>query len=91
VKQLPVRAIISSLLLLLFLFLAFSGALLHVGKTGLVLGIARHALRDAHAIAALLTCVLIPIHVFFNRRLYLKALRTLQAPKAEGAKTGEQN
>ena len=87
-KRLSLKAILSSLLLLLFLFLAFSGALLHFGKTGLIWGFARHSLRDAHALAAVLICVLIAAHVFLNRRLYLRELRALGSRKADDAKAG---
>ena len=76
-KQLSLKAILSTLLLLLFLFLGFSGALLYFGKTGMVMGITRSTLRETHAWAALLMCVLIPAHLLLNRRLYLTELKVL--------------
>ena len=80
-KLTPIKAILSSLLLLTFLYLAFSGALLHFGKTGMVLGFARYALRNTHSFAAAFICVLIPLHLFLNRRLYFKELSALACPK----------
>jgi len=88
-RQLSLKAIISSLLLLIFLFLAVSGSLLYFGKTGMLLGFSRYAWRAAHALAALLICVLISAHIFLNRRLYLKELSALgkrkgaEAPKKD--------
>ena len=83
-KKQFVKAVISSLLLLLFLFLAISGAMLYFGKTGVVLGFARHTLREIHAIVALLMCLLIVVHFILNIRIYtsgLKALFTLRNKK----------
>ena len=76
-KQLSVKAVLSSLLIMIFLFLAVSGAMMYFAKTGMVLGIPRGALRSAHAITAFSMCVLIPIHLFSNRRLYLNELKAL--------------
>ena len=80
-KQLSIKAILSSLLLLTFLFLALSGALLYFGKTGVVLGFTRHTLRNAHAWAALLMCVLASVHLFLNLRLFGAELRSLSRRK----------
>lgn len=87
-KQLPLKAIISSLLMLCFLFLALSGALLFFGKTGLVLGFSRYILRNAHAWTGLAMSILILMHVFLNRRLYLRELHALCGSKPHEAETG---
>ena len=76
-KKLPVRAVVSSILILAFLFLAASGAMLYFGKTGLVLGFARGAIRNAHAWAAVILCVLAALHMILNFRLYLSELKAL--------------
>jgi len=76
-KKLPVKAIISSLLLLVLLFLAITGSMLHFGKTGVVMGFARSALRNSHTWAAALMCILVIIHLILNRRLYLSELKSL--------------
>jgi len=76
-KRLSVKAIVSSLLLLIFLFLATSGSMLYFGKTGVVLGFARGALRSAHTWAAASMCVLVVIHLILNRRLYFSELKSL--------------
>jgi|GEM_PF-2268763 len=86
-STLKVKAIVSSLLLLLLLFLAFSGALLYFGKTGLIWGIARHALRNAHTAAAAVICVLAAAHIFLNRRLYLRELSALSRRKTDKTET----
>ena len=72
-----VRAILSSMLILLFLFLALSGALMYFFKTGMILGIARYALREAHFVVAVAMCVLILIHFILNLRVYFSELRAL--------------
>jgi len=75
-KKLPVKAIISSLLLLTLLFLAVSGAMLYFGKTGMIMGITRNALRNAHTWGAALMCILCFIHLVLNRRLYFNELKS---------------
>ena len=76
-KKIRLKAILSSLLILLILFLASSGALLYFNKTGMVIGMARSSLRDAHTIAAGSMCILIAVHLVLNRRLYSKELKAL--------------
>ena len=76
-KKAHLKAIVSTLLILSFLFLAFSGALLHFGKTGVVLGMPRGALRTTHFYVAVFACVLIIIHLTLNCGVYLKELRSL--------------
>ncbi|MDR0469736.1 MAG: DUF4405 domain-containing protein [Peptococcaceae bacterium] len=76
-KRLPIKGVLSCLLFLIFCFLVFSGALLYIGKTGVIMGIARGTLRDVHFWVALLACVLIPVHVFLNRSLFLSEMKSL--------------
>jgi hypothetical protein len=90
-KQPTLKAILSSLLLLLFLFLALSGALLYFGKTGMILGLARYAWRNTHVLAALLICIAMPAHLFLNRRLYFKELQALLGCKPHHTKAGAQD
>ena len=72
-----IKAVVSSLLLLVILFLAVSGAALYFGKTGVVLGFARSGIRNAHTCAAVLMCVLVILHLILNRRIYFKELKSL--------------
>ena len=76
-KKLSVKAILSSLLLLLFLFLAISGAALYFSKTGMALGIPRALLRQAHFMAAAASCVLAALHFIINFKQYVAELRAL--------------
>lgn len=76
-KMQILRAVISSILILLILFLALTGAILYFGKTGLILGIARYVLREAHFYAAAAMCALIITHLILNLRLYFSELRSL--------------
>jgi len=76
-KKLSAKAIVSSLMLLLFLFLAISGAILYFGKTGVIMGLSRSALRNAHTCAAILMCILVLIHLILNRRLYFSELKSI--------------
>ena len=72
-----VKAVLTTLLILVFLCLVFTGALLYFGKTGVVWGIPRHALREFHFYVAVSMCVLIPVHLIFNFRLYIAELKSL--------------
>jgi len=76
-KRLSVKAIVSSLMLLIFMFLATSGAMLYFGKTGVVMGLSRSALRNAHTLAAVLMCILVLIHLILNYRLYFSELKSI--------------
>ncbi|MCL1975503.1 MAG: DUF4405 domain-containing protein [Firmicutes bacterium] len=85
-KESSLKAIVSILLLALLVILALSGALLYFGKTGQVWGIARYALRNAHTVAALAAILVAALHLFLNRRFFLRGLSALftanrQAPK----------
>jgi len=80
-NRLSVKAVISSLLLLAFLFLAASGAMLYFGKTGVVLGFARGAIRNAHTSAAVVMCVLVVLHLIMNRSLYMREIKALAKRK----------
>ncbi|MCL1849546.1 MAG: DUF4405 domain-containing protein [Clostridiales bacterium] len=78
-KRLSIKAVLSTLLLLLFSYLAFSGTLLYFGKTGLVMGITRNTLRETHFWVALLETLLILVHLLINRRLFLQEWKHLAA------------
>jgi thiosulfate reductase cytochrome b subunit len=83
-KKLSVKAILSSLLILVFLTLAFTGALLYFGRTGMVLGFSRHLLREVHFWVAVSMCVLIPVHLLLNLRIYWTELQALLRKKRRG-------
>ena len=76
-KSQSIRAIISTLLIILLLCLAFTGALLHFGKTGVVLGIPRSVLRGIHFWVAVSLCVLALVHLILNIKQYKAELRSL--------------
>ena len=76
-KSSAVRAILSTVLILALAALVFTGALLYFGKTGVVWGISRSALRSAHFAAAVAMCLFAAVHLFLNRRAYLAELRAL--------------
>ena len=78
-KMSAVKAMLSTFLVVVFIILAFTGALLYFGKTGVVWGMSRHAIRRAHLVAAVSICVAVPIHFFVNRRIYLSELRSLSS------------
>jgi len=85
-KKRSFKAVLSTLLIVLFLLLAFTGALLYFGKTGVVWGFSRHILREAHFWVAISMCVLIPVHLILNFRLFkseLKALSGKESQKSE--------
>jgi len=83
VKKLSVKAVVSTLLIVLFLFLAFSGALLYFGKTGMVWGVSRAVLREVHFYVACALCILVPVHLVLNFKLYLQELRSVGKRKDE--------
>ena len=70
-----VKAVVSTLLIAVFLCLAFTGVLLHFGKTGVVWGISRSTLTSVHFWAAVLMFVLTTVHFVLNFKLYLAGLR----------------
>ena len=76
-KRPLIKAILSVLLVLIFVLLAFTGALLHYGKTGIVWGISRHILREVHFWVAISMCVLIPVHFVLNYRVLRAELRAI--------------
>ena len=71
------KAVLSTILALLFLLLAATGVLLYFGKTGVIWGFSRQSLREIHFWAAASMCVFIPVHLILNCRLYLAELRVL--------------
>ena len=79
-KQL--KAILSTLLILCLLYLAFTGALMFFGKTGMVFGIPRHTLRGSHFWVAFAICVLALTHLVLNFRVYLAELRAFFGAQA---------
>ena len=80
-KKLIIKAILSSLLILIYLLLAFTGVLLYYGKTGMVLGISRHVLREIHFWVAISMCALIPVHLLLNLRVFFAELRALRGKR----------
>ena len=80
-RKLSVKAILSTLLMLLFVVLVFTGALLYFGKTGVVLGFPRHLLREVHFWVAVSTAALIVVHFCLNLRVYLAGLRALRGKR----------
>ena len=94
-KKLSIKAVLSTLLILVFLCLAFTGALLYFGKTGVVLGISRYMLREIHFWVAVTMCALIPVHLILNLRIFRAELRSLRGVtsgkwKVESGKSGDE-
>ena len=77
-KHPSVKAILSSLLLLMMLYLGFSGCAMYFGRTGLILGITRHTLRQTHIIVGFVICILALIHFCLNMSLFTAEWRTLR-------------
>jgi len=75
-KKLSVKAILSTLLIIIFLLMVFTGALLYFGRTGVMLGFSRHLLRETHFWVAVFMCLLVPVHLFLNFRTYIAELRS---------------
>ena len=69
------KAIISTLIILCLLYLAFTGVLMYFGKTGVVFGIPRNILRTSHFWVALSICILAAAHLALNFRVYIAELR----------------
>ena len=82
-KKPALKSILSTLLILMVLFLAITGALLYFGKTGMVWGISRYILREVHFYVAISMCVLAAIHLVLNCRLYLAGLKTIRKRGSE--------
>lgn len=82
-KHMGLKAILSSLLVAIFLLICASGVLLYFGKTGLILGFSRAFLLHFHAHLALLMLLLVSCHVVLNWRLFKRELKKLFKPGAE--------
>ena len=76
-----IKGIISSLLLLLIICLAITGTILYFGKTGMIWGIPRNVLRNAHTVMAVSMCILVVVHIVLNFRMYRAELRALVRKK----------
>jgi len=76
-KRRIVKAILSSLLMIVFLLMLLTGVLLFFGKTGMIWGFSRYTLRVMHFYMALFMCVLICIHLILNCKLFLSELSGL--------------
>jgi len=83
-RKIKLKAVISSLLLLAFLCLAVTGAMLHFGKTGLILGIPRYTLLRIHDWAAIVMVVSVILHFILNLRLFAAGLKSLAKRKRGG-------
>ena len=73
--KIRVRAILSTLLILCMVYLGFTGALMFFGKTGVVMGVSRNALRVSHFWVAVSILALAVVHLVLNFRIYLNELR----------------
>ena len=79
------KAILSILLLTVFLLLCASGTMLYFGKAGLILGVSRAFILRSHALLALLMFIFACCHLFFNRRMFRMELRKLFKPSTDAA------
>jgi len=89
-NKLSVKAIISTLLIIVFLLLALSGGMLHFATTGLVWGFTRHFLREFHFWIAVAMCALVLAHFLLNIRLFGSEVRSIfrkKGSKDENTKT----
>ena len=77
-KKISLKALLSTLLMVVLLILIFTGALLYFGKTGVIWGISRGVLRKFHFFTAVSMCVLVTVHLSLNCRLFLSELRALR-------------
>jgi len=77
VKYPRIRAVLSTLLIIALLFLATTGSMLYFGKTGMIWGMPRQAIRETHFWAATAMCLLGILHLILNFRLYAAQLRKL--------------
>lgn len=66
-----IKAILSSLLLILFIIVLLTGIGLHISPSGKI------ALKKLHTIAGYIMSGLIIIHLFLNRKIFLNELKTL--------------
>ena len=76
-KKPHIRAILSTLLIIIFLILATTGTVLYFGKTGMILGFSRQFLRNVHFCAAIIISALVLAHFILNFRLYTAEFRKL--------------
>ena len=77
------NGVVSTLLAICALLLAFTGGAMHFAKTGMVLGLPRYILLGAHFYTAAVMCILIIAHFISNFRLYRAELRVLRGKDNE--------
>jgi len=76
-KRMRIKALISSMLILLLLAVSVSGAILYFGKTGVVLGFTRAFLLRFHAWCGLLFLAFGACHLALNFKLLTQEIRRL--------------
>ena len=77
------RAVISTVLLICFVLVAATSAILYFNKTGMWLGIQRIVLTDIHYISGLIMLIFILVHLVINWAMYLKELKTIKKNKKD--------
>ena len=75
--KLRLKGILSSVLIVLFLVVAVSGAMLYFGRTGLIMGIPRGVIRDAHIWSGFAMTAAVPLHLILNLRVFRGELKSL--------------
>lgn len=76
-KTLRFKAILSSLLILLLAAITVTGAMLYIGKAGLILGFRRISVLRFHGRCSLAFLALAACHLASNFHLYAQELKTL--------------
>ena len=76
-NRMRLKALLSSLLFLLFLAISVTGAMLYFGKTGLILGFRRIALLRFHGCCSFAFFALALCHITLNLRLYAQEAKKL--------------
>jgi len=71
------RGILSTVLILSGLLSLITGAVLYFMKYGMWLGFTRKFLNDTHAISGLVMCIVMMVHFFLNRHLYMMEMKSI--------------
>ena len=80
-----IRAVLSSLLLIIFIIVTFTGVGLHFSPSGKIakeinwsfFGLDKWQLEHMHTLFGFIMSALIIIHLFINRKLFLSEIKTL--------------
>lgn len=75
-KNLKIKALVSTILLITALYSASSGLILYFLDYGMWLGLTRKFIKDSHALSAAVMSLGAIVHVILNWRIFIREITT---------------